>query len=124
MCVVKKYDLELRRKFVSNHCVATLKEAGLVDMCLFSGEGKPTLLGGYVLSGKEAYDLGRGLISTSAFAEGATKEEKKRAVQDSVTNVYQILKGLNDEQAEKLKELFDIKIVEKQEPKTDHGYIG
>ncbi len=124
MCLVKKHGLELKRHFLSNHCVATMKEEGLVDMCLFSGEGKPTLLGGYVLTQKEAYNLGRALLNTSAFIEKATEEDKKRVINDSIVTVYSLLKGINDEQAEKLKELFDIRVIKKEPQKTDNGYIG
>ncbi len=120
MCTIKKFDLELKRMFVSNHCVATLKDSGLVDMCLFSGEGKPTLLGGFVLSPKEAYELGNRLIGTSAF----TEENKEKAINHNVISAYQLLKDINPEQAEKLKQLFDIEIIEQEMPKEDHGYIG
>ena len=124
MCLVKKYDLELKRQFVSNHCVATLKDSGLVDLCLFSGEGKPTLLGGFVLSPKEAFDLGKGLMNTSAFVEKTTENEKKRVIDENIVLVHKLLKDINNEQAEKLRELFDIKIIKKEPPKTDSGYIG
>jgi hypothetical protein len=124
MCLVKKHELELRRMLVTNHCVATLKDSGLVDLCLFSGEGKPTLLGGYVLSPQEAFELGKGLISTGAFLERATEEEKKKVIHDNVIMIYKLLKDVNEEQAEKLKDLFDIKIVPDEKQRTDHGYIG
>lgn len=124
MCIVKKFDLNLKRQFISNHCVATLKDSGLVDMCLFSGEGKPTLLGGYVLSKKEAFDLGNGLINTTGFTKDATKEQKEKVVNQNIITAYKILKNINTEQAEKLKELFDIKIIKQDELKTDCGYIG
>jgi hypothetical protein len=120
MCTIKKFDLELKRMFVSNHCVATLKDSGLVDMCLFSGEGKPTLLGGFVLSPKEAFELGNGLINTSGY----TDENKEKAINHNIIQAYQMLKDINPDQAEQLRQLFDIKIIEKQETKTDHGYIG
>jgi hypothetical protein len=124
MCIVKKFNLNLKRQFISNHCVATLKDSGLIDMCLFSGEGKPTLLGGYVISQKEAFDLGNGLINTTAFTKDATKEQKEKIINQNVITVYKLLKDMNPEQAEQLKQLFDIKIVKNEEPKTDYGYIG
>jgi hypothetical protein len=124
MCIVKKFNLNLKRQFISNHCVATLKDSGLVDMCLFSGEGKPTLLGGYVLSQKEAFDLGYGLINTTAFAKDASKEQKEKIINQNVITAYKLLKDINPKQAEKLSELFDIKIIKQEEPKTDQGYIG
>lgn len=124
MCLVKKHDLDLKRHFVSNHCVATLKNSSLVDLCLFSGEGRPSLLGGYVLTPNEAFNLGVGLMNTSAMVENASEEQRKRVVHENVVSAYRLLQDINQEQAEKLKELFDIKIVEKQEPKEDHGYIG
>jgi len=124
MCIVKKYDMELKRYFVSNHCVATLKESSLIDMCLFSGEGKPTLLGGYVLSKREAFDLGKGLVNTSAFLEKASKEDKERIVNNNIATAYRILLDINKEQAEKLKEIFKIEIIPKEETKVAHGYIG
>jgi len=124
MCLVKKFNMDLKRSFVSNHCVATLKEPGLVDMCLFSGEGKPTLLGGYVLSTKEAFDLGTGLINTTAFVKDASKEQKEKIINQNVITAYRLLKEINEEQAGKLQELFDIKIIKEEEPKTAHGYIG
>jgi len=124
MCMVKKYELELKRKFISNHCVATLKDSSLVDMCLFSGEGKPTLLGGFVMSQMEAFNLGNGLINTSGFVDKTSKEQKEKIINQNVINTYKLLKDINAEQAERLKELFDIKIIKDEEPKTDHGYIG
>jgi len=124
MCLVKKNNLELKRQFVSNHCVATLKQSSLVDMCLFSGEGRLTLLGGYVFSAKEAFDLGKGLMNTSALMENASVDEKKKIINENVIMAYQLLKDVNQEQADKLKELFDIKFMEKPEPAQDHGYIG
>jgi hypothetical protein len=124
MCVVKKYNIDLKRSFVSNHCVATLKNVGLVDMCLFSGEGKPTLLGGYVLSKKEAFDLGKGLMNTSAMIDTASEEEKKKIINENIVMAYQLLQGINKDQAEQLRKLFDIKIIEQKPPTEDHGYIG
>lgn len=124
MCVVKKYGLKLRRQFVSNHCVATIKNTNLVDLCLFSGEGTPTLLGGYVLSQKEAFDMGKGLMNSSGFLKDATEEERKKVIDESVYTAYELLKGINAEQAEQLREMFDIKVVKHEQPKEDHGYIG
>ena len=124
MCIIKKYNMDLKRHFVSNHCIATLKKIGLVDMCLISGEGKPTLLGGYVLTPDEAFDLGKGLVNTSALVEGATEEQKKRIVNENIVMAYQLLKSMNDEQAEKLKEIFDIQEVKTPPAKEAHGYIG
>ena len=124
MCIVRKHNLELKRAFVSNHCVATLKDSGMVDLCLFSGEGTPTLLGGYVLSPKEAFDLGRALMNTTAFVKSASKKEKENIVNENIITTYKLLGELNNEQAEKLKELFDIKIIKDEAPKEDHGYIG
>jgi len=125
MCIVKKYNLDLKRKFVSNHCIATLKDASLVDMCLFSGEGKPTLLGGFVITPKEAFDIGKGLMNTTAFVVKASKEDKEQIINENIAMAYRLLKDLNPEQADQLKEIFDIKEVKLEEqPKTDHGYIG
>ena len=124
MCIVKKNNLELKRQFVSNHCVATLKDSNLVDMCLFSGEGRPTLLGGFVLSAGQAFSLGRTLMNTAGMVEKADEAEKRRIISDNVLAVYTILKDINPEQAEKLRELFDIKIIKPPQPKRDHGYIG
>jgi hypothetical protein len=124
MCIVKKHNIDLKRQFVSSHCVATLKSTNLVDLCLFSGEGKPTLLGGYVLSPKEAFQLGKSLVNFSAWLESANPEEKKQIINENIVMVYQILKDINNEQAQKLKELFDIKIIKKEQKDMGHEYIG
>ncbi len=123
MCIVKKYNLELKRSYVSNHCVATLKDAGLVDMCLFSGEGKPSLLGGYVLSARQAYDLGKALVNTSAAVGSADRKHAENVIKQNIFMAYQLLRESDPEKAQKLKELFDLQIV-RHEPTEDHGYIG
>jgi len=122
MCTVKKYNMDLKRQFVSNHCVATFNK--LIDMCLFSGEGKPTLLGGYVLTPEQAYSLGMGLVNTSSISDTATEEQKKAIINESILIAYRLVKDMNPEQAEKLKDLFDIKVIEPKPAKVAHGYIG
>jgi len=81
-------------------------------------------LGGFVFTPNEAFDLGKGLMNTSAFLEQATEDQKKKIINENIVTVYRLLKDIKSEQAERLKELFDIKIIKPEEPKKDHGYIG
>ncbi len=126
MCIVKKYNLELKRYLISNHCVAAIKNMGLVDMCLFSGEGKPTLLGGYGISPQEALSLGKALINTSTIVKpNLDKKEKIKLIRDNILFIFNLLQDVNPEKAKELAKIFDIKKIEIKKSKDNNiGYIG
>ena len=124
MCVVKKHNLELKRHLVTNHCIAGMKNIGLVDMCLFSGEGKPTLLGGYGIPAEEAIDIGRTLMNTGmALKPNLSKEDKIKILRNNVLFMYQLLQDVDETKAKGFAKLFDIKKVDLKQ-KHDTGYIG
>ncbi len=122
VCLVKKFGIDLRRYFVSNHCVASMKNE-LIDMCLFSGEGKPTLLGAYAMTSAEALHLGDALINTVRSSDNLKKKDMLSLAHNHIVSAYQLLKDADAEKAEELKKMFDIRFI-KQELKHDTGYIG
>ena len=124
MCLVKKFNLELRRYFVTGHCVAFLRKSGtqLVDLCLFSGEGKPTIIGGYAITPSDANRLGHELILNAGKAKESTPEEKRQIAEMYLINAYILLKDTDKARAKKLK---DSMTIEEDKPKNPElGYVG
>ncbi len=124
MCLVKKFNLDLKRYFVTGYCVASLRKPGspLVDMCFFSGEGKPTLIGGYAITPVDAMRLGNELIVNANRARVSTPEERRSIADMYLVSAYRLLKDSDKGAAKKLKESMDIKEVKQKEP--DLGYVG
>lgn len=124
MCLVKKFNLDLKRYFVTGYCVACLRKQGtpLVDMCFFSGEGKPTLVGGYAITTLDALRLGNELILNANRARESTPEQKKSIAEMYLISAYNLLKDCDKGAALKLKDSMGIREVKPKEP--DLGYVG
>lgn len=124
MCLVKKFNLELKRHFVTGYCIAGLKKPGtpLIDMCLFSGEGKPTLIGGYAITPLDAIRLGNELIVNANRVRASTPGEKKSIAEMYLISAYRLLKETDKDAAKKLKDSMNIKEIKPKEP--DLGYVG
>ncbi|MFH1126595.1 MAG: hypothetical protein ABIG84_06700 [archaeon] len=124
MCLIKKYNMDLKRYFLTGYCVATLRKPGtpLVDLCLFSGEGKPTLIGGYAITPHDAIRLANELILNANRAKETTPEQKKNIAEMYLISAYNLLKDSDKEAAEKLKSSMGIKEIKPKE--EDLGYVG